>query len=163
MEFNVLMNREELDAYLRWVDETATPDVRERHSEEASEAFNAAQSIAKVGIPNEEQVISVEPEPAFDGDNDTFIPEQFDTPESVVLSSGLEETKTLLAQLANACGDKNASFRLIEHYAGKGSGLSKVDPSKYGAICQSARYLINNKKAALRWAKGEDTTKRVQS
>lgn len=150
MEFNVLMSREELDAYLRWVDETATPEIRQRHAEEGKEALEVAQNIANVGVPK-----GTESAPAQQV-IDTFNPAEFDVDSDNVT---LDQTKEKLAKLSVDGGYKEACFRLIEYYAGKGAGLSKVDPKKYGAICNSADYLLKNRHALARWAKGEDTTK----
>lgn len=161
MEFNVLMSREELDAYLRWVDDTATPEIRQRHAEEGKEALEVAQQIANVGTPKENgnaTPMAKEPAMVVNG-SDVFNPSVFDVDSTDVT---LDDAKLKLAQLAQEGGLKDACFRLIEYYAGAGAGLSKVDPKKYGAICNSADYLLKNRIALTRWAYGEDTTKPAQ-
>lgn len=161
MEFNVLMSRDELDAYLRWVDETATPEIRQRHAEEGKEALAVAQQIAHVGVPKENgnnTPAAKEPTLVVNG-SDVFNPSEFDVDSTDVT---LDDAKLKLAQLAQEGGHKDACFRLIEYYAGAGAGLSKVDPKKYGAICNSADYLLKNRIALARWAYGEDTTKPAQ-
>lgn len=161
MEFNVLMSREELDSYLRWVDETATPEIRQRHAEEGKEALGAAQQIANVGVQKENgntTPVAKKPPLLLNG-SDVFNPSEFDVDSTDVT---LEDTKLKLAELAQEGGLKNACFRLIEYYAGAGAGLSKVDKKKYGAICNSADYLLKNRIALTRWAYGEDTTKPAQ-
>lgn len=167
MNFNVLMDREELDAYLKWLDGTATPDHREFLAKESKEAMHLSQQFAKVGgadktAPEPTTTEGNTPEPAKGEWDNLFFPEAFNTDGDALHTAGLEETKKILAQLANACNNKNASFRLIEYYAGAGAGLSKVDPKKYYSICQSAYYLLKYPKALQRWANGEDTTKQPE-
>lgn len=169
MDFNVLMNRQELDEYLMWVDSKATPEQRREHARMADVAMSATQALYMVGTEPQKSTKPVPkdltknpadlmPQPTYEGGSDVFYPAKFDVDYASFSNPGLDETKKILAQMANACGNKNASFRLIEYYAGAGAGLSQVGEDKYGAIYQSAKYLINNPMALRRWANNEDTT-----
>lgn len=97
-------------------------------------------------------------EPVQDGS--VFDPSMFEDDGTVALPQpDLDATKVALADLAAACGNKNACFRLIEHVAQEeGAGLSKVDPIRYGVIFRSCQYLKKYPELARRWAEGEDTT-----